>query len=952
MKTALLDATSFVGFASSATVRRRLSDVRGPNTVVCLTTVARRTQGERAIATFVTHHPATATKLIVVDDLVEADGAGFVSSCFPPRVFARLAMAHDAHQLVSAVRPTVLRSLLATAGPTVIVMPDDAETFAPLDALGSSDAPVTLVHTRFGPPPADGQLPDAIDAAMRGRLDQDLFALRADDPRADQFLQDWAERLIASPHIPIERLNPVTYPWLDALAELDGVVTVTKPAFPLSVRNADEPERSETPALVRWPGFDPEVPWILSSETGTLPRVRPSNHTVLADLAEKRAAALSTATVRGVLAFARLPDGTSVDNLVRRAYADGLRQFAAGNEDEPPNPFAGDSTESFLAWLRADDRYLRAFRAEHPELADVLVTDDDVRHWLVDLGAKAGVPRSLRPKPEPPAELGPGLEIRGYLHAAFGMGEAARSLVEAARETGVPVRANADRASVYDDQAEHHEEPRRDAPPRTLVLVRNADALLANPADAIAARAAGRRVIGYWFWEVANFPDRLRRAFGLVDEIWCATPFVADALRAHTDSPPVYELPYSIAAPTDLATRRDDRAAFVRAQSIPEDRFVVSFSFDYASVADRKNPWGAVAAYRKAFPEPNVALADGRIPLLILKAIGGDRHPIEVDRLRHAIGGRPDVLVIDHHLDCAEQRGLFARSDVYLSLHRGEGLGLTIAEAMAAGAPVVCTDYAGPLSFVTADTVFLVPYELVDIPASTPVYAGCGQWAEPDIDAAADYLRRIADDPAVGEQQATRAVAHLARLHPERRRQLTSFLTDRLVAPETEHLEPEVPMTEPTPPPIEATIPDGLGPVVLPGAPAPSRASSSGVLGAVGDRVRIVVEPMLAAQAAFEQQRIVALVDAVQQTRQGVLDLETRARAERETLTEAIGGVATHTANLQTNHESLYATVTDLSTQTRLLNDSHLDVHAAIARIDARLDDLTHQLQAILDRLT
>ena len=139
--------------------------------------------------------------------------------------------------------------------------------------------------------------------------------------------------------------------------------------------------------------------------------------------------------------------------------------------------------------------------------------------------------------------------------------------------------------------------------------------------------------------------------------------------------------------------------------------------------------------------------------------------------------------------------------------------------------------------------------------------------------------------------------------------------------------------------------------MVLPGAVPTEGPAGSGVLRAVTDRVRSTVEPMIAAQAAFEQARIIALVDAVQQTRQAVADIETNARAERQTLTHAIGGVETHTSNLQSNHDSLYASVTELSTQVRTLSDSHLDLHTAIGRIDDRLDALTADLRSLLDRL-
>ncbi len=943
-------------------------------TAVCITTVSRRACAERATSTFSRLHPEAAVCTGVLDDLVVEHGARFVQTLFAEREFARLAMLHAAPELVAAVRPTVVRSLAAARSGVVVVLPDDAEVFGRMDPLlvpFGEGAAVVVLRNRFAPPPPDGHLPDAIDFARRGRLDQELFAVKAGEMRAEDFMREWESCVVRSPHIPISRLDPLTYPWLDSLAERSGVASITDATMPLSVRNADEPLRVVPPTVVRWPAFDPRTPWILSGETGTLPRVRPSNDHRLGSLARARAAALAQSPDDGrVGGFGHLATGMPIDAVIRRAYANALLRFESGNADEPPNPFADDDTAAFVAWLATNQGdgpspFAEAFREVHPELDDALPTAQDVSAWLADRGATAGIAPQFRgsrtPPPQAATELGPGLEISGYLGARFGMGQAARTLVRAASDAGVPIEVTVDPRTAYHREHDVIDMAQATSPaatPSTYVVVRNADALLADPSDVVRARAAGRRVVGYWFWEVATFPDRLLPALGLVDEIWVATEFVADAIGSAPGSPVVRLMPYPLPENVDEAECERLRIAFARAHTISDDRLVVSFSFDYDSVADRKNPWGAVNAFRSAFPEPGMALEDGRVPLLVLKAIGAERHPVDHDRLLHTIGDRTDVMLIEHHLDDDLQLGLFARSDVYLSLHRGEGLGLTIAEAMSVGCPIICTGYGGNMSFCTADSVFVVPHTMTEVPADTPVYAGCGQWAEPSVEDAAAVLRTVADQRAVALSKAHAASQRLADLHRSSSQAIAAFLVER-AAPAGPPCQPEDnPMPE-TPDAVEATASDngrptghpGLGPVVLPGAAPGEGVVGSGVLRALTDRVRSTVEPMIAAQAAFEQSRIVALVDAVQQTRQAVLDIEANARAERQTLTDAIGGVETHTSNLQANHDSLYASVTELSTQVRTLSDSHLDLHAAFARIDGRLDALTADLRSVLGQL-
>ena len=263
----------------------------------------------------------------------------------------------------------------------------------------------------------------------------------------------------------------------------------------------------------------------------------------------------------------------------------------------------------------------------------------------------------------------------------------------------------------------------------------------------------GRYIIGQWFWELSEFPRQL--AYLLVHEVWAATEHMFDAITA--SAPPnthVLHMPLPLVAP-HVAPGVDKRDLGL------DDRFTFLFAFDLLSVFERKNPLAVVDAFRRAF-------APGEGPRLIIKTINGSKKIKDLERLRWACRDRDDITVWDGYLDHGMSGALTAACDCYVSLHRAEGLGLTMSEAMALGKPVIATGYSGNLDFMTDDTAVLVPWTTTAVGPGAAPYDPKATWAEPDVEVAAAAMRRLAGDPVEAARLGAAAKADLeARFSPE-----------------------------------------------------------------------------------------------------------------------------------------------------------------------------------------
>jgi len=365
----------------------------------------------------------------------------------------------------------------------------------------------------------------------------------------------------------------------------------------------------------------------------------------------------------------------------------------------------------------------------------------------------------------------PGLNIVGFLNSESGVGEAARLAREVVRAAGVPHASFVPHGDPSPKRRISEEPPPPGAPYKTNLICVNSNLMLEVAARLPSGLLTGNYNICYWAWELSRLPPHMLDGFRDVDEVWTYSEFAAAAFR-QAMKVPVYVWPLPILRPSlRLASERPPKFA--------TDRMTFLCSFDFLSVMERKNPAGVVTAFKRAFQ-------DNEGPLLIVKGTNGGSDVRGRTHLLDAIGGRTDIHFLGQVLSRSEQDALIAKSDVYVSLHRSEGFGLQLGEAMALGTPVLATAYSGNLEFMQDTNSYLVPSVSSKVPPGCWPYPEGYAWVEPDLDAAADLMRYIVEHPDEAQERAATAQHHIATHHSVDAR--VPFLIERLSSVENVHL--------------------------------------------------------------------------------------------------------------------------------------------------------------------
>jgi glycosyltransferase involved in cell wall biosynthesis len=676
--------------------------------------------------------------------------------------------------LTSVALPAALLHALDRAGDVVIYLAPTVEVFAPLDALAATARargiaalprlPMTISADRH---------PDDVTLTDLGAFRTSVLAF---SPRARPAIERWLE-------VATRAWNRSPYPspaeqFAAIAARYDaGVPDDHRAHLDTLGVECDLDLREDKPFIdgnevvtFDFAGHDPARPHRLHAASPAPNRVRLSGAAGLRTLLTRHVeevVASSDGRRNDAIESVELVAGIPFDDVMRRLHRNRLAHTVETDKARPESPWRNG--DDFLAWCSGSEhpgpvpvsRYLEEVRRGRPDLLDAFpqvpgIDTTRFLEWARTHGrVEANIPEQMltpAKEPVPPRYLQAGVNLAGFLTADLGVGEAARRVGDALDAGHIPHStfaftrtANRVAASAGDVRVDHSDLGRFD----TNIVCVNADSLGSFAQTVGPEFFADRHTIGVWFWETSDFPRIFHPAFRNVDEIWTASDYIAGALRsAAPDDVPIVRFPLPIVRPPV------DPTATRATLGLPVDRFVFLFSFDYQSIAERKNPFALVDAFRAAF-------APGEGPLLLIKSINAERWPDDLERLRYAARGRDDIELRDGYVDAATNMALIAHSDCVVSLHRSEGFGFNLADAIALGVPVIASGYSGNLAFMRADDCYLVPCTETEVGEGHFPYDPKSRWGDPDLAEAARLMRHVAEHRDEARDRAQRAQARV-----------------------------------------------------------------------------------------------------------------------------------------------------------------------------------------------
>lgn len=251
----------------------------------------------------------------------------------------------------------------------------------------------------------------------------------------------------------------------------------------------------------------------------------------------------------------------------------------------------------------------------------------------------------------------------------------------------------------------------------------------------------GRYNIAFWLWELEEFPSEWTFALKCFHEIWTPSEFSSESIRRVTDKP-VLAMPYYLTAPTDSALTRSRFG-------LPEDIFLFLTMYDTGSTMERKNPMGAVRAFKRAFSPEDSGVG------LVVKLNNPSKKDLQI--LRQELSGYKNIWLLPEIYTKIETNSLISLVDAMISLHRAEGFGLAPAEAMLLGTPVISTNWSSTTEFMDNESACLVDYQLVPIAEDIGPYKKGQRWADPDLKQAAGFMRHLYEEPKYRAQLAENA---------------------------------------------------------------------------------------------------------------------------------------------------------------------------------------------------
>ena len=336
------------------------------------------------------------------------------------------------------------------------------------------------------------------------------------------------------------------------------------------------------------------------------------------------------------------------------------------------------------------------------------------------------------------SSFSPGVNLIAYIRAEMGLGVVARGMAAALEAADVPfniINVESGNYSQHTDRSWAHREV-RDSNYDTTVVFMNPDQSLHLRTQVPATLLGDRYVVGQWYWELPELPDEWVKEFEFVDEVWAASQFIGDAVSRKTSRPVVRIPPVVVLSHGRVVTRAQ--------LGLPENRYLFLAMFDTNSVLQRKNPLGVLRAFKSAFAGSDQSVG------LVMKFNNPDYREPLLQSVREEMAGMENVIVIDRIMDRDEVASLIKACDCFVSLHRSEGFGLGPAEAMSLAKPAIITNWSGNVDYMTPDNSIAIDYELVKLGQDYGPYKAHQSWAEPDVEQAGDWMKKLASDPSLG----------------------------------------------------------------------------------------------------------------------------------------------------------------------------------------------------------
>ena len=700
----------------------------------------------------------------------------------------RMPLLYNVTELATALKPWFFRTLVQRNATELLYFDPDIEIFTPVERLAELARAHCLVLTPHTTRPMSREdvRPNETDILSAGAYNLGFLGLNR---ACDSFLDWWSERLLREAFIDVANMRFTDQRWMDFAPGYFDSCILKDETCNVAYWNADSrglswtgqryEVRGEPLCFFHFSGFKPEVPHLLSAHQGHNPRTRLSEHPAVAKICREYSEKLTAAGYEKLrtigYGFARTPRGLEITPAMRQAYRTALREHEESDEPAPPNVFADEN--EFVAWLNEPlyprvcpeiTRYAWSVHQLRPDLRkafpNLLGVDNAAYYeWFVSHGRyDMKIPNELlprRPLTGDAAETSRngsssqarGVTLVGYLRAEVGTGEAGRLMTAALRESGEQYSTYLCSATTSRQMHPWNEESLARAPSfDTNLICMNADQLPAFAQEVGPQFFQGCYNIGLWFWEAEVFPPPMHAAFDYVHEIWVASDFSREAIGRVARVPVVtIPLPLNIDAPLQRPTRAE--------LGLP-DGFLFLFTFDFLSVPERKNPVAVIEAFKRAF-QP------GEGPTLLLKSINGERNRAQLEKLHYARADRADIVIRDEYVSAEERHDITAACDCYVSLHRSEGFGLTMAEAMLLEKPVIATNYSGNLAFMNEGNSFLCDFTMRRIGFGNDPYPPDARWAEPDLAQAAKLMRFVYENPEEARRRGENARRDLCARH-------------------------------------------------------------------------------------------------------------------------------------------------------------------------------------------